>query len=176
MSRSLYQPERIGPELDALVQRALQADDNAPVLDGHKPWQPVPFHPAAAEAAALMREEMHRKPSRAQVADWMTALVAAVNRPPNQREFELRVDAVFAACDFPASLWSQESCIEAMRVFRFWPSVAEVHELLQRQLDRRWRIVVVLDRMTDGFLPGEDSWTHDARIAQKRARTAKAKP
>jgi len=100
------------------------------------PAPPAEYHPAAP--AALAAIEPLCEPAREAVARlWLNTLATSVNQPPPATEMADRVAAIMFKCgDMPAGAWSQESLLEAMGAFDWWPSVAQLHALLKPYADR----------------------------------------
>lgn len=93
-----------------------------------------------AEAAQYLAAlDARNKPApMARVEFWARKLMAGTP-PLGKSEFQGRLEAIFDACrDLPAWVWNEETLRRARRSFRFFPSAAEVFELLndvtQREL------------------------------------------
>lgn len=57
-----------------------------------------------------------------------------MSNPPNADDFNARTAAIAGACDVPAHMLTEWRQREAMRRFKFFPSVAEVQEWLAPDL------------------------------------------
>ena len=62
---------------------------------------------------------------------WVLPLAAAVANPPSEGDMKKRAAVIAGACaELPRAVFNVETQRQAMREFRFWPSVADVHALL----------------------------------------------
>ncbi len=68
----------------------------------------------------------------APMRQWLTTLNAAVRNPQPEAELlRLRLPAItLATSDLPAAAWNRETLRSAMEKFQFWPSAAEIREVL----------------------------------------------
>jgi hypothetical protein len=79
-------------------------------------------------------ERAARPADRQQVRAWLLRLVPAVRNAPAQLELEAQAGLVCLACsDLPAGVFSAEALMTALRDerCRFWPSVADIHDILE---------------------------------------------
>lgn len=67
----------------------------------------------------------------ATIARWIVPLASMVSRAPEGEALRVRVQAMaHALTDLPACCWTPETQRQAARSFKFWPSVAEIAELV----------------------------------------------
>lgn len=65
------------------------------------------------------------------IGRWIMPLAAMVSRAPEGDALRLRVQAMaHALTDLPRCCWTPETQRQAARTFKFWPSVAEISELV----------------------------------------------
>lgn len=88
---------------------------------------------AKGEIAARLRT-LNAELQLAAPEHWRTflkPLVFSVGNPPNQDEFAAKVSAIaFGLSHIPASLLTPDRSAEALRRFKFWPSVSELGDWL----------------------------------------------
>ena len=72
------------------------------------------------------------RPDTAPMRQWLTTLNAGVRNPQPEAELlRLRLPAItLATSDLPATAWNRETLRAAMERFQFWPSAAEIREVL----------------------------------------------
>lgn len=130
---------RLAPATAPVMSRRL----DAAIADSLNPHPDI--GPAAADADVLQEArsllpavEAYLRPATA--AEWrqfLRPLAAAVARPPESAEFDMRVSAIaFGLGDMPAVILSEARQREALRRFRFWPTPAEVAEWLLPEATR----------------------------------------
>ncbi|MBS7790087.1 hypothetical protein KTR66_08780 [Roseococcus sp. SDR] len=67
----------------------------------------------------------------ATIVRWIAPLASMVSKAPEGRALRVRVQAMaHALTDLPRCCWTPETQRQAARTFRFWPSVAEIAELV----------------------------------------------
>lgn len=65
------------------------------------------------------------------IARWIAPLASMVSRAPEGDALRVRVAAMAQALtDLPACCWTPDTQRQAARAFKFWPSVAEIAELV----------------------------------------------
>jgi hypothetical protein len=128
--------------LDAAIRAAITP---------HPDLLPVPvaswMRPAAeAEHAALVAA---LEPAGARVvAAWLAPLLLLVAKAPTGDAARITVRAMAdALADLPACCWTPDTLREAARTFKWWPSVAEVAELVQTRSEQLRKERTALSRM-----------------------------
>lgn len=100
------------------------------------------YDPGAAIALKAL-QPMLKPASRDKIRSWLVRLAAGTTQAPGDRDFEMRLAAVCLACgDLPGAVWNTGTLMQATRTCKFFPSAAEVYELLERHgsiLQRRAR-------------------------------------
>jgi hypothetical protein len=70
--------------------------------------------------------------SLGEIRDWLQRVNAGVRIPLDRDEFDLRFSAIGAVCsDLPAKVWNDETLKTGLKAWRFFPSAADVAELLE---------------------------------------------
>jgi hypothetical protein len=93
---------------------------------------------------------LERPTERAMIEDWLELLRASVANPPDDDGFARRLNAVAMVCgELPAPVWGKETIRAAVKAFKFWPSVAEVFELLDAHRKRLLAELRALDRIAN---------------------------
>lgn len=130
--------------------QALEAAIRA-AMTPHPDLQPVPvpswMRPAAeAEHAALVAA---LEPAGARVVGaWLAPLLLLVAKAPTGDAALLTVRAMAdALADLPACCWTPDTLREAARTWKWWPSVAEVAELVQTRSEQLRKERTALQRM-----------------------------
>jgi hypothetical protein len=100
---------------------------------------PAPDVVAEAKRLLLIIEPMVQPPTATLVRNWLRPLAAAVRNPPSKVDFEARVAAlIMVSQDLPIAAFNIETQRTAICQFTFWPSVAEIRELLVKDGRRYW--------------------------------------
>lgn len=87
---------------------------------------------AARSAGDALAELLKPTVNERALAVWFNALAAAVSKPPEKEAYLGRISAVMvAAGGLPLAALDREALAEALRLFKFWPSAAEVLEVLE---------------------------------------------
>jgi hypothetical protein len=86
---------------------------------------------------ALPHYALMLKPQRAGIVrHWLDALAMGVRNPPSEEEIAMRVAAVTSMLsDLPVGVWTKDTLERAGRAFKFWPSVADLNDLLRPVAD-----------------------------------------
>ncbi|MCQ8240544.1 hypothetical protein [Rhizosaccharibacter radicis] len=105
------------------------------------------------------------------VRDWMVALNAAVANPHDAKAFAARLAAFGPVlAGYPAAVFSETALHDAMRTFEFFPSVAKLTALLDRQAAPIRAVIAGLEAIADSEPPAaaEPEWqpaTEEAKAA-----------
>ena len=146
---------QLAHELRAEADRLIRGPVRLPGATAEAPGmivEPDPaWHPGAAEAAARLRAAYDQPADRDTVQQWLELLAASVASPPTSaKEFDKRLSAIMFLCgDLPAECWGPETLRKAQATFKFWPSVAEIWELLKPHADRLAAEIDAFDRMAN---------------------------
>lgn len=145
--------------LDAQVEGWLEgpnsyaalAEDEAPFVIAQAP---ISFHPEAAYWLAEFDRICEPPHDQAVIRDWFSRLATVVANPPARDDFAQRVSAaMWALADLPAGVWTAETWREAAKKFKFWPSVAEVGDLLSPHAVKLERKRGILRSMSSAPVP-----------------------
>jgi hypothetical protein len=102
-------------------------------------------HPDAARLAAELRRNI-LPTTFAIVRKWLNDLTAGPQLPKDGNTLDVRAGAVFAACsEFPASVWSADTLARAFRTFKWFPSPAEVYDLLKPEANKIADVIAGLE-------------------------------
>ncbi len=108
------------------------------------------FHPDAERVAAQLRAARNNRPDLARIVEWFEPLTIAVANPPSEARFRAYASVAARACgDFSLAVWEATND-EAVRSFRFWPSIEEVNKLLEREDARQLAELTALDDIAKG--------------------------
>lgn len=109
-----------------------------------------------AEAARLLPAYRAgaRPPSARFLCDWLQPLAAVVRNPISRDDLE-NISGIFAdaLADIPVATFTPAAWRRAMQTFKFWPSPADVAELLQDDAKDIRRAVEVLTFIVQGDRP-----------------------
>lgn len=121
------------PLRPAALTRAFETFTGIDVVRGN-----VSAEVKAQAAQYLAALEAQNKPaSMTRVEFWARKLMAGTP-PLGKAEFQGRLEAIFDACrELPAWAWNEETLRSARRRFKFFPSSAEVFELLNDVVQRK---------------------------------------
>jgi hypothetical protein len=133
-------PEPVVPEL---LEEAIRAylrparEGRSAVEEFQGAVAQIPPQRAQRVAALADAYEMHLAPTitREALTAWLEPLCTAVGgHPPSGDVFDGRIEGVLTGGpDLPLACLSDRSLAAALRAFRWWPSVQELIELLERQ-------------------------------------------
>jgi hypothetical protein len=101
----------------------------------------MPTPDVVAEATQLLQifDQMVQPPAADLIRGWLRPLAAAVRNPPSKVDFDARIAAlVMVSQDLPTAAFNTETQRTAICEFTFWPSVAEIRELLVKDGRRYW--------------------------------------
>lgn len=105
------------------------------------------------EATALLSSyaQVASPPSAAFLADWLKPLAAVVRNPVSAAELD-QIAPIFAAAlaDIPIGAFSLPTWRLAMQTFKFWPSPADIAELVAPAAQEIRRTVAVLKFIAEG--------------------------
>lgn len=92
----------------------------------------------AAEFGARRFDEMLAVTiARPTLEAWLEPLVTAVKNPPPEDQYDGRIEAIMrAAGALPLAVLGPVTQAEALKTFKFWPSAAELLELLEKEARR----------------------------------------
>lgn len=89
-----------------------------------------------AQRHLVALEAFHRPAAEGQIEAWCRMLRGGT-APIEEREFSARLFAIRATCDdLPAWVWSRETLKIAWKICKFFPTAAEVFELLEPVAER----------------------------------------
>jgi hypothetical protein len=112
-------------------------------------WRPVYDPEAAAVAAALIAEQKKMAPDGA-IAEWLMRLndAVAANLEPEQLARRVSVTVNVLGEDLPAYCWTNETFKLASRRFKWFPTVAELSDLLEPIKVERQQTIDLILRMS----------------------------
>ena len=93
----------------------------------------MPASDVVAEAKRLLPifDQMVQPPTADLIREWLRPVAAAVRNAPSKVDFDARVAAlVMVSQDLPIAAFNIETQRTAICQFTFWPSVAEIREIL----------------------------------------------
>lgn len=112
--------------------------------------QPVAWHPGADRAARGLRTLREQPADEEMIRDWLEVVAGSVGNPTSAHAMAIRVTAISIACGkIPGCIWAN-ALAEALQMFTFLPSAAEVFALLKRHDDRQLAEIAALDRIANG--------------------------
>lgn len=155
----------LSPSLSRLVYR-LTEEDNP-----YRHHIKVAGRDATEAAARLSQvEHMCRPAPNALIAAWCRKLVPHLPKAPiDETGFNRSVEGFVLACgDLPYSVWTQQTVAEALKVLKWWPSPAQVREVLLPVASPIWKMYNGLEtavRLSDGTAqaPEPEAHTDDAK-------------
>lgn len=115
-------------------------------------YQRLPLHPQSRHEAERGRDilaSMCQPIDRQQLVAWLYPLVAASRIVPSDEDFMAKASVIATAVsDFPRACFTTETQREALRVFKYFPSAADVCDLLEptrkRLVDRYHALLAML--------------------------------
>lgn len=95
-------------------------------------------------------ESCKAPPSKGLIDAWLKPLVSAVRNPPCRSDFDEMVRLlVLVLDDTPSVMLTEESQINAMREFAFWPATADIYKFLLPQANafykRRYALMEIVN-------------------------------
>lgn len=141
---SLALPAFSGP-LERRMEGFSSADPEA--RDRATRYSPPPTPAMISEARAVVHRfaAALRPPTRDALIAWARPINAAVRNPQGEQDFLIRVSAwAVMLADIPGACLTLESQRDALRLFQFWPSAADVFALLNPEAARLRRVVAAL--------------------------------
>jgi hypothetical protein len=116
-------------------------------------YQRLPLHPQARHEAERGRDvlaSMCQPIDRQQLVAWLYPLAAASRIVPSDEDFMAKASVIaVAVSDFPRACFTAETQREALRVFKYFPSAADVCDLLEptrKRLVGRYQALVAMLR------------------------------
>jgi hypothetical protein len=98
-------------------------------------YQRLPLHPQSRHEAERGRDvlaSMCQPIDRQQLIAWLYPLVAASRIVPSDEDFMAKASVIaIAVSDFPRACFTAETQREALRMFKYFPSAADVCDLLE---------------------------------------------
>ena len=114
----------LSPGLDRVVDALI---DPVPGVRNDAPAVPESMAREARAAAAALRQQCQPALLSAFVR-WLAPVNVAVKNPQNEADFHAKCRAIAIACqDIPAACLTEATGREALRMFPFFPSAADVH-------------------------------------------------
>jgi hypothetical protein len=106
-----------------------------------------PVTPEAAEQRAVaIRTELGRRPDAAVIRAWLQYVAAGVARPKPSEDEIVMLTGVLLDGEYPAAVFNPATRRAAAREFKFWPSAAEVWDLLKPHIEAMGIELPGLDR------------------------------
>ena len=138
---------------------------------------PSPSRATVAEAerrARYLRRELDRR-EPAIAAAWLAELSRLVANHPSAEAFADQVPSRIAALDLPPLAYTRETLAEAARRCRYWPSVAEVAEILFPVVNKVTREAIACERIARSREPEPRQPPTPEEIERVTALAAEAK-
>lgn len=127
----------------------LVEDDPGFVLSGLSATsEGVSYHPQAKHFLEQL-EAISKPPKPEVIADWVSFLATGVASPPGPEEIRLKTGALMLNCGNLPAVWTRETLIAALDKFKFFPSAAEVKELLSGFAEKIQRQKQALEAMAN---------------------------
>ena len=162
-SMALALPEAKAPP--ALSNDLSYAIDNFEPMALIKRSIPAPTIHEARDALAAL-SQYHAPAQPALIELWLRKLRTGT-APIAEEDFEARLEALLAAAaDFPAWVWSFETLRTGWRNWKFFPTAAEIYELLAPIVWRGQRPFAVLKQIAGCQLPTSDEAESDVMGAR----------
>jgi len=109
-------------------------------------WQPVHV-PGAGQLADALQAELAAQTPEDVIAGWLLDLETAVATNLSPKQIAGRISAVLAVLgNLPPCCWTRETFAIAAKTFRFFPTVAELHELLDPIKARQIEAIRIIRR------------------------------
>lgn len=119
-------PEPVKPEMPPELARSIQNFDGLSIFRGQTPKRIVDL---AKEHLARL-QVYHAPPPPERMELWARKLRDGV-APISEQDLVLRIRAIEMACGhFPGWAWNSDTLKAALQVYKFFPSAAEVFEIL----------------------------------------------
>jgi len=131
-----------------------------------------------AGLAERRQRQACRPVSALRVREWLAPVASAVRNPPAADDFEKRAAVIAAVCqDLPAAVFTPQTQREACSKFQFWPSAADVFELLESHAKPMRDTLSALEALANAPVQAPEPaepW-HPPTEAEKEAVSAQAR-
>lgn len=124
------------------------------LIDAANPHPDVGLRPLVPSLRAEADAERARVKAAMQPADpaaivrWLAPLATLVANAPTGEDLRSKCQAMaIVLSDLPGSLFTPRTQREAAQTFKFWPSAAEVHDLLAPQAKAMAARIIALDKL-----------------------------
>jgi hypothetical protein len=109
----------------------------------------VPYaSPEAAEQRAVaIRQELNRRPADDVIRAWLEYVSVAVARPRPTDDEIVTLTGILLDGEYPAAVFNPTTRREAARKFKYWPSAAEIWDLLAPHIEAMGAELPGLDRI-----------------------------
>jgi hypothetical protein len=141
--------QSLAQQVDALIRGESVFRGSDPDDVGIRMAAPEPVYHPEAPAAAVAYGRLCVPVTRHRVEWWVRKLAAGVLKAPEGDGLDGFIDAAHSSCaSIPDIIWNQETADEMLRCQKWWPSPAEIHELLKPYADKLLGTRDALDRIS----------------------------
>ena len=129
---------------------------------------PAELSPDAAEQrAAVIQAELNLRPDDAVVRAWLEYVAVAIARPRPTDDEIVTLTGVLLDGEYSAAVFTPTTRREAERRFKYWPSAAEVWELLAPRIEEMGIELPGLDRIVRNaklapIVPAREAFGYDS--------------